>query len=53
MINFYDTSSLLLNRKDLLNSYFAISSVTLEELEHIKTSNTIDEDTKYQARKLL
>ena len=56
MINFYDTSSLLLKADYLFeneNEYFAISSITLEELEHIKTSANKDSDIKYAARKLL
>ena len=40
MTKFYDTSSLLLKADTLFedNEYFAISSITLEELEHIKAS---------------
>lgn len=50
-IRFYDTSSLLLAREKLFNQEekFLISSVTLQELEHIKTSNK-DSDIKYTAR---
>ena len=54
-IKFYDTSSLLkqvdtlFEKEDLI----AISSITLEELEHIKTSSNKDADIKYSARKLL
>jgi predicted ribonuclease YlaK len=52
---FYDTSSLLLKANNLFeeNKPFAISSITLEELENIKTSNNKDADIKYLARKLL
>ena len=55
MINFYDTCSLLLQADNLfeVNEQVAISSITLEELENIKTSTKKDADTKYQARKLL
>ena len=55
MINFYDTSSLLLKADSLFedNTGFAISSITLNELENIKTSNSKSEDVKYAARKLL
>ncbi len=55
MINFYDTSSLLLKAESLFenNARFAISSITLNELENIKTSNSKSEDVKYAARKLL
>lgn len=54
-IRFYDTSSLLLKTNNLFdnNEFFAISSITLEELENIKTSTTRDPEIKYQARKLL
>jgi hypothetical protein len=37
-INFYDTSSLLLADESIFNSQFVISSITLRELEEIKTS---------------
>lgn len=37
-IKFYDTCSLLLGLEDIFNEPFVISSITLEELEHIKTS---------------
>ena len=54
-IKFYDTCSLLLKVDDLFDSNepFVISSITLEELENIKTSSTRDPDIKYAARKLL
>ena len=54
MIKFYDTSSLLLKTDTLFeeNEKFAISSITLEELEHIKTAANKDADIKYAARKL-
>ena len=55
MTKFYDTSSLLLKADTLFEDkeYFAISSITLEELEHIKTSANKDADVKYSARKLI
>ena len=54
MINFYDTSSLLLKVDELLEEdLFAISSITLDELENIKTSANKDADAKYAARRLL
>lgn len=55
MINFYDTSSLLLKVDSLFeeNIPFAISSITLDELENIKTSSNKDQEVKYAARKLL
>lgn len=39
--------------KILENELFYISSTTLQELEHIKTSRNKDEETKYSARKVL
>lgn len=54
--NFYDTCSLLLKLDSLFNEDeppFAISSITLNELEEIKTDNRRDPDVKYAARKLL
>ena len=55
MIKFYDTSSLLLRVEGLFEDTcpFAISSITLEELENIKTSANKDAEIKYAARKLL
>jgi len=54
-LNFYDTSSLLLKVDNLQKEEekFVISSITLEELENIKTSTSKDPDIKYAARKLL
>ena len=50
----YDTSSLLLlNKEKLAQEKFLISSITLEELESIKTSSNKDNEIKYQARKIL
>lgn len=53
-IKFYDTSSLLLKVDTLFEDgeKFAISSITLEELEYIKTASNKDADIKYSARKL-
>lgn len=54
--NFYDTSSLLLRANNLFeddNENIVISSITLKELENIKTSGNKDADVKYSARKLL
>ena len=53
---FYDTCSLLELQDSIFNSKedkIFISSITLNELENIKTSGTKDEETKYSARKLL
>ena len=54
-IKFYDTSSLLKQVDTLFENedLIAISSITLEELENIKTSSNKDADIKYSARKLL
>ena len=44
----YDTSSLLLlNKEKLAQEKFLISSITLEELESIKTSSNKDNEIKY------
>ena len=51
---FYDTSSLLLMADNFSDDqYYIISSISLNELEGIKSSNTIDEDIKYAARRVL
>ena len=52
---FYDTCSLLLKANHLWDEdvQLVISSVTLEELEHIKTSANKDPDVKFAARKLI
>lgn len=53
-MKFYDTCSLLIRADELFNEgKFYISSVTLNELEGIKTSQTKDADTKYAARQIL
>ena len=51
---FYDTCSLLNELHSAFeNDFFYISSVTLEELENIKTSSSKDQNIKYRARQLL
>ena len=50
-INFYDTNELLHNLDSIKDTIY-LSSVTLQELEHIKTSKNKDEDIKYEARKV-
>ena len=52
---FYDTCSLLLKVDNLWeeDTTLVISSITLEELEHIKTSVNKDPDVKFAARKLI
>lgn len=55
VINFLDTNILLAQNKSFiseLNSFY-ISSITLEELEDIKISNSKDPDIKYKARKIV
>lgn len=52
-MKFYDTNALLELMDDILAEPFAISSVTLEELENIKTSKTKTEETRYKARKVV
>lgn len=50
----YDTCSLLaeINNDNLFAERFYVSSISLHELEHIKTSKTKTEDIRYRARKL-
>lgn len=52
-IKFYDTSALLLGLEDAFQDHFVISSITLNELESIKTSANKDSYQKSRARKLL
>lgn len=50
---FYDTNALLDLQDSIFEAKFIISSVTLQELEHIKVSRNKDDQTKYNARKVL
>lgn len=50
-IKFYDTSALLGGAELDENSF--LSSTVIDELEHIKTSSTKDENVKYKARALV
>jgi predicted ribonuclease YlaK len=52
---FYDTCSLLIKADSLFEDedHVIISSITLDELENIKTSANKDADVKYAARRLL
>jgi predicted ribonuclease YlaK len=53
---FYDTCSLLLKGEHLFDdkdTRVVISSITLQELEDIKTANNKDAEIKYSARKIL
>lgn len=49
-MEFWDTNEIIRNYKDINDSIY-ISSISLLELEHIKTSKNKDEETKYAARK--
>ena len=51
---FYDTCALLaeVNNNKLFDEKFYISSITLHELEHIKTSKTKTEEIRCKARKI-
>lgn len=53
--HFYDTGSLLLRADDLFDKEenIIISSITLNELEHIKTASNKDLDVKYAARRII
>ena len=50
---FYDTNAILELQDKILEEYFYISSVSLQELEQIKVSRIKDDETKYKARKAL
>ena len=50
---FYDTNAVLKLQSKILDDDFALSSTTLHELEHIKTSRNKDEEVKYNARKVI
>lgn len=52
MIKFYDTCALLQAGESAFDETFIISSITLEELEHIKTSTNKDNEIKYAAKVL-
>lgn len=52
-IKFYDTSSLLIKLDNLFKEPFVISSISLAELENIKTSPHKDYSLKMKARRLL
>ncbi|MEY8352581.1 PhoH family protein [Lachnospiraceae bacterium 54-53] len=51
-IKFYDTCALLNLLDKAFAEEFAVSDITLHEIEHIKTSGNKDGETKYKARKL-
>ena len=52
-MKFFDTNALILLQKRAFEEKFIISSITLNELEQIKTSKTKDEETKWSARQIL
>lgn len=52
-MKFYDTNALLELQEEVLGEKFAISSVTLEELENIKTAKNKTEEIRYKARKIV
>ncbi len=53
MINFYDTNALLALGDKLAETEFYISSVSLHELENIKTSKVKTEETRFRAREVV
>lgn len=53
MSKFYDTNALLTLGEEIYDEKFYISSVTLEEIENIKTSSRKDEQVKYDARRAI
>ena len=52
-MKFYDTNTILKLQDKIFEEDFIISSVTLQELEHIKVSRNKDDQVKYEARKAL
>ena len=52
-MKFYDTNALLDLQEEAFTEEVYISSVTLEELESIKTSSRKDPAVKYAARKVV
>ena len=50
---FYDTNTILDLQDKMFEDDFCISSISLQEMENIKTSGRKDEETKYKARKAL
>ena len=51
-IKFYDTCALLDIDTEKIEDKIYLSSVTLNEIEHIKTSKSKDDDVKFKARKI-
>ena len=52
-MRFYDTNAILELQDKMFEYDFCISSISLQEMENIKTSGRKDEETKYKARKAL
>ena len=52
-MKFYDSNAILKLQDKIFEENFIISSVTLQELEHIKVSRNKDDQVKYEARKAL
>ena len=50
---FFDTNSILDLQDKMFEDDFCISSISLQEMENIKTSGRKDDETKYKARKAL
>ena len=50
---FFDTNAILDLQDKMFEDDFYISSISLQEMENIKTSGRKDEETKYKARKAL
>jgi predicted ribonuclease YlaK len=50
-IKFYDTNELLHSLSEIEGKIY-LSSITLQELEHIKVSKNKDEDVRFEARKV-
>ena len=50
---FFDTNAILDLQDKMFEYDFCISSISLQEMENIKTSGRKDEETKYKARKAL
>lgn len=50
---FLDTNAILDLQDKMFEDNFCISSISLQEMENIKTSDRKDEETKYKARKAL
>ena len=52
-MRFFDTNTILDLQDKMFEDDFCISSISLQEMENIKTSGRKDEETKYKARKAL